>query len=115
MVRLITLNGETHSIAGWERRVGTSRNAIGLRLRRGWTEFDAVFTPLTKSKGLFMVRAESIEPCKGFTVLDYIFKRNEGSTSIAELMEYFALSLEQCREIYDRVYNLEVDDIGRII
>lgn len=115
MVRLITLNGETHSVTGWERRVGTSRNAIGQRLRRGWTEFDAVFTPETKSKGLFMVRAESIEPCDGFTVLDYIFKRNEGSASIAELMDYFALSLEQCRDIYDRVYNLDIDDIGRII
>lgn len=39
--RLITLDGETLSLAEWGRRNGISRVTIGGRLARGWSERDA--------------------------------------------------------------------------
>ena len=114
MVRLITLNGETHSVTGWAEKFGINRDTINQRLKKGWTEFDAVYTRAS-CKRLFVPRAETVELNDGYTMLDYIFKRNEESAELRELMSYFKLSIDQCREIYDRIYNLDIDDIGRLI
>ncbi len=46
--RLITLNGEIHTIADWERIQGFTKNTIGYRIRRGWSHKKAVFTPVKK-------------------------------------------------------------------
>jgi len=35
-LRLITVNGEHNSIAGWARKIGIDQSAIHHRLRRGW-------------------------------------------------------------------------------
>lgn len=34
--RLLTINGETHHVAEWERKMGFRRDAIYDRLRQGW-------------------------------------------------------------------------------
>ena len=35
MVRLITLNGETHSVTGWAEKFGINRTSI--KGKKGWT------------------------------------------------------------------------------
>ena len=43
-VRRITHEGRTDTISGWAETVGISHDAIIQRLRRGWTEAEAVTT-----------------------------------------------------------------------
>ncbi|WP_405322212.1 hypothetical protein [Frisingicoccus sp.] len=45
---LISYNGETKTIAEWERTLNLKAGTINSRLRRGWNENDAVSTPLMK-------------------------------------------------------------------
>lgn len=42
----ITINGETRFLTEWARIVGIGRNTIHSRLRYGWSEYDAVMTPV---------------------------------------------------------------------
>lgn len=44
--RLITYNGQTLSCADWSRRLGGAPALVSLRLKRGWTEQEAVSVPL---------------------------------------------------------------------
>lgn len=46
--RFLTLNGETLSISEWARKVGIHHMAIRKRIKYGWSEYDAVFTPVKK-------------------------------------------------------------------
>ena len=48
--RLITLNGETHTISGWSKIVGIPSNTISARLRSGWSEEKAVMSPPKERK-----------------------------------------------------------------
>ena len=41
----ITANGETHTISEWAKILGVNRSTIHTRLKRGWTEQDAVTIP----------------------------------------------------------------------
>ena len=41
----ITLKGERHTLNEWSEIVGLSCGAISQRLKRGWTEEKAIFTP----------------------------------------------------------------------
>lgn len=43
--KLITANGKTQSYSAWARDLGVSMQSIGQRLKRGWTETEAVTTP----------------------------------------------------------------------
>jgi len=43
---LITIENETYTIVQWAEKMGFSRTVIYRRLERGWSEFDAVMTPL---------------------------------------------------------------------
>lgn len=43
--KLITANGKTQSYSAWARDLGVSMQSIGQRLKRGWTEIEAVTTP----------------------------------------------------------------------
>ena len=40
---LVTVNGVTHTIAEWAMITGLNYDTIKSRLKRGWTEYDAVF------------------------------------------------------------------------
>jgi len=44
--RLITINFETLTIAQWTKKKGFPLHVISTRLIRGWSEYDAVMTPL---------------------------------------------------------------------
>lgn len=44
VMRNLTIDGETHFISEWARRVGLRRNTIVTRLRMGWSAEDAVKT-----------------------------------------------------------------------
>lgn len=44
----VTANGETHTISEWARIRGISKNTILKRLRSGWSEEDALLTPIDK-------------------------------------------------------------------
>lgn len=43
----ITVNGETHNLAGWARKLGISREAIRIRLKKGMDPVAACTTPRT--------------------------------------------------------------------
>jgi hypothetical protein len=43
--RTITFNGETLTLAQWERKLNIRRGALGMRLRRGWSEEKALTEP----------------------------------------------------------------------
>ena len=43
--RLLTFRGRTQSLREWERERGLGRNAIGERLRKGWSVKEAILTP----------------------------------------------------------------------
>ena len=47
---LITIKNETLTIAQWEKKMGYGKNVILGRLKLGWSEFDAVMTPLRYTK-----------------------------------------------------------------
>ena len=44
--RLITIACVTLTIAQWTKKMGYSKKVIGDRLKAGWSEFDAVMTPV---------------------------------------------------------------------
>ena len=44
----ITVNGETHTVSQWARMKGVRRYVILKRLKMGWSESEAVNTPLSK-------------------------------------------------------------------
>ena len=44
--RLITIGNDTRTIAQWENKMGYGRGVIYNRLEDGWSEFDAVMTPV---------------------------------------------------------------------
>jgi hypothetical protein len=46
--RMITHNGQSQSVAEWSRATGISSLVIWRRLRRGWSESDAVSIPMRK-------------------------------------------------------------------
>lgn len=43
--RIVTANGESHTVTEWARITGLAESAIRYRLRAGWSEEDAVLTP----------------------------------------------------------------------
>lgn len=47
--RLITIDGETHTLKEWDRVRGFRPNVVWYRLNRGWSERDAVLLPLIKT------------------------------------------------------------------
>ena len=47
---LITINDVTLTITQWEKKMGYGENVIFMRLKLGWTEFDAVMTPVKQRK-----------------------------------------------------------------
>ena len=44
--RLITIGSKTYTIAQWTKEMGFKQNVIYDRLNKGWSEFDAVMTPV---------------------------------------------------------------------
>lgn len=46
----ISINGETHSISEWARLVNIPKGRIVNRLKRGWSEEDAVFLPKSNDR-----------------------------------------------------------------
>ena len=48
--KLITYKNETHSIADWARKLGTSRNVIWYRLSKGWSIEKTLTTPIRQKK-----------------------------------------------------------------
>lgn len=51
-VRALTSGGETLSLAEWSRRSGISTATITARLKRGWSEADAVSMPADATRGV---------------------------------------------------------------
>ena len=49
--RFLTIDGVSKTVTEWGRQVGKSRAVIKERLKRGWSERDAVFEPLKNGKG----------------------------------------------------------------
>ena len=41
--RVLTFNGETHTMRDWERKLGLKRSTIGWRVRRGWSVEEALY------------------------------------------------------------------------
>lgn len=50
--RKLTLNGVTHNLSQWARITGLKENCIRERLRRGWSEEDALTKPVKKGRNL---------------------------------------------------------------
>lgn len=48
--RIITYNGITQCLSDWSDQTGISRSCLGHRLRNGWSEEDAVSTPVKRIK-----------------------------------------------------------------
>jgi hypothetical protein len=46
----ITINGETLTIAGWEKKFGYKAHFIQNRIKSGWSEYDAVMIPSKRGK-----------------------------------------------------------------
>lgn len=46
--RRISSGGETHTVAEWSRLTGISSGTIFARLRKGWTDYEAVNTPVMR-------------------------------------------------------------------
>jgi hypothetical protein len=49
--RFLTIDGVSKTVTEWSRYVGKSNAVITERLKRGWSERDAVFEPLKNGKG----------------------------------------------------------------
>ena len=47
---LITYNGKTHNLVGWEEITGIKRGTIARRLKLGWTVEEALTTPICKNQ-----------------------------------------------------------------
>ena len=47
---LITYNGETHNLAGWEEKTGIKRGTIARRLKLGWSLDEVFTTPICKNQ-----------------------------------------------------------------
>lgn len=45
----LTVNGQTHTIAEWERIQGFTKDTIGYRIRVGWSHEKAILTPVKKA------------------------------------------------------------------
>lgn len=50
---------------------------------------------------------------KGRTFEEFILKYNE-DVEYSDICEYLSISVEEARAIYDRVYNMNIEDIGRV-
>jgi hypothetical protein len=48
--RLLTMGGESHHAAEWARRVGINAGAILYRKRAGWTDEEALTTPVAQQR-----------------------------------------------------------------
>lgn len=46
--RRISVGGETHTVAEWSRIMGINDGTIRARLKKGWTEYDAVNIPVIR-------------------------------------------------------------------
>ena len=51
--RLITIEDVTLTITQWEKKMGYGENVILMRLKRGWSEYRAVMTPVRQRKKTF--------------------------------------------------------------
>lgn len=51
---LVTLNGETHTITEWAELLSIKKTTIKERLKCGWTDEEALTTPVRKRKGADM-------------------------------------------------------------
>ena len=47
---LITIGNETYTIAQWTKKMGYGKTVIQTRLDRGWSDYDAVMTPVHTDK-----------------------------------------------------------------
>jgi len=72
--RLITIDGKTLNIAQWTKEMGFGRNVIRDRLNLGWSEYDAVMTPV-------QVRLITIEN-DTWTIAQWTEKMGYGKTVI---------------------------------
>jgi hypothetical protein len=48
--RLLTCNGETHTMSEWSEITGISQTTISSRIRRGCSDIEALTTPVDRSK-----------------------------------------------------------------
>ena len=55
---------------------------------------------------------KSIRLKRGHTYKEYVLKRNEDKASYDQLCKALKISLEEAREIYDKVFNLPLEKIG---
>lgn len=44
--KYLTINGETMNISAWARKVGIGKMTIANRIKWGWSDYDAVYTPV---------------------------------------------------------------------
>ena len=51
--RLITIEDVTLTITQWKKKMGYGENVILMRLKRGWSEYRAVMTPVRQRKKTF--------------------------------------------------------------
>ena len=51
--RFITIEDVTLTITQWEKKMGYGENVILMRLKRGWSEYRAVMTPVRQRKKTF--------------------------------------------------------------
>lgn len=50
--RMITIDGETHSLTEWVEIKGICMGTVADRLKRGWNEIDAIAKPIKKKAGI---------------------------------------------------------------
>ncbi len=55
---------------------------------------------------------KSIKLKRGHTYEEYVIRRNAIRASYAELCPALKISFDEAREIYDKVYNLPLSQIG---
>jgi len=58
----ITVNGKTLNIAQWSILVGIHRGTLNHRLTKGWSDYDAVFTPVRDDKHNITINGNTMTP-----------------------------------------------------
>ena len=79
--RLITIASVTLTIAQWENKMGYGRGVIRNRLNKGWSEFDAVMTPVNGKIRLITIASVTL------TIAQWTEKKGYGKTVIQSRLD----------------------------
>jgi len=77
---LITIGNETKTMTQWAKKINISKNVIFIRLERGWSDYDAVMTPVHTGK---LITIEN----KTYTISQWTEEKGYGRTVIHDRLK----------------------------